>query len=61
MPIVDSKNYPAARPTRWTLFVRSFLPWQLVRFIIVNIKMTFMIVKSHGGRNNTVQEKEGRK
>lgn len=51
MPIVESKDYPASRPTRWTLFLRSFLPWQAVRFIIVNIKMTLMIAKSHGGRN----------
>lgn len=49
MGITIAKEHPAPRPTRGTLFLRSFLPWQIVRFIIVNTKMTMMIVKSHGG------------
>lgn len=53
MPLIESKNYPASRPTRMTLFLRTFLPWQFLRFIIINIKMTMMIVKSHGGRTKS--------
>lgn len=34
-------------PSRKIVFFRKFLPWQLFRFIIVNIKMTVMIAKSH--------------
>ena len=48
MQVTEAKTYSAARPTPTTLFFRSFLPWQLLRFIIINIKMTVMIVKSHG-------------
>lgn len=48
MKIVESKKYPAPRPSKTTLFWRSFLPWQIIRFIIINLKMTVMIAKSHG-------------
>ncbi|MAV90642.1 MAG: hypothetical protein CL676_04420 [Bdellovibrionaceae bacterium] len=44
----DAKKYPAPRPTKGTLFLRSFLPWQLLRFLIINLRMTVMIKKSHG-------------
>lgn len=48
MKIVDAKDYPAPNPTKMTLFLRSCLLWQLMRFIIINLKMTVMILKSHG-------------
>lgn len=48
MNVVDSQKHPAVRPTKTTLFLRSFLPWQLIRFILINIRMSFMIMKSHG-------------
>lgn len=51
MPIIESSHYPAPRPRRRTRFLRTFLPWQIVRFFWVNLKMTAMILKSHGGRN----------
>lgn len=35
----------ATRPTRWTLFMRTFVPWQLWRFARVNIKM-FRIIRN---------------
>ena len=38
------------RPTRRTLFWRTFLPWQIVRFIIVNLRISVMILKSHDTR-----------
>ncbi len=37
----------APRPTRMTLFLRTFLPWQLVRFVAINLKMLRLIAKSH--------------
>lgn len=53
MDIKSAKTHNAAKPTRMTLFLRSFLPWQLIRFIIINIRMTFMILKSHGRKVKT--------
>jgi hypothetical protein len=40
----------AIRPTRFTLYLRRCLPWQLWRFIIINLRMTVMIIKSHHTR-----------
>ena len=34
-------------PTRWTLFLRTFLPWQLWRFAVINLKMVDIIRRSH--------------
>lgn len=48
MTVTESKNHAAVRPTKTTLFFRSFLPWQFVRFIVINFKMSVMILKSHG-------------
>jgi hypothetical protein len=48
MSVIESKTYSAPRPTKTTLFFRSFLPWQLIRFLVINLKMTVMILKSHG-------------
>jgi hypothetical protein len=53
MEIYESKKYLAARPNKTTLFLRSFLPWQIIRFIFINIRMTVMIAKSHGRRVET--------
>lgn len=35
------------RPTRRTLFWRTFWPWQLVRFVLINLRISAMILKSH--------------
>lgn len=48
MSITEAKSYAAPRPTKMTLFLRSFLLWQLLRFLIINLRMTVMIAKSHG-------------
>ena len=40
----------AIRPTRLTLYLRRCLPWQLWRFIVINLRMTVMILKSHHTR-----------
>jgi hypothetical protein len=37
----------ATRPTRWTVFLRTFIPWQIVRFVVINLKMLRMIRISH--------------
>ncbi|USN98703.1 MAG: hypothetical protein H6810_11135 [Phycisphaeraceae bacterium] len=39
----------APRPTGWVVFLRTFLPWQLFRFVWINLKMIHMIRLSHGG------------
>ncbi|MCB9072263.1 MAG: hypothetical protein H6623_01480 [Bdellovibrionaceae bacterium] len=56
MSLIESKNYRAPTATPTTLFLRSFLPWQVLRFIIINIRMTFMILKSHGKKLKTVKK-----
>lgn len=33
------------RPNKRTLFLRYFLPWQIYRFVVINIKMLKMISK----------------
>lgn len=48
-PLYSPQHF-APKPTRMTLFFRTFLPWQIIRFIIVNIRMTGMILKSHDDR-----------
>jgi hypothetical protein len=37
----------APLPTPRTKALRTFLPWQIYRFILINIKMFEMISKSH--------------
>ncbi len=37
----------AAVPTRWTVFLRTFIPWQMVRFVAINLKMFRLIWRSH--------------
>jgi hypothetical protein len=34
-------------PTARTLFLRRFVPWQLVRFLFINLRMLKMIGLSH--------------
>lgn len=58
MTVTESKTYSAPRPTKTTLFFRSFLPWQFIRFIVINLKMTVMILKSHGRTIEPVKKAE---
>ncbi|MGC9199172.1 MAG: hypothetical protein ACP5E5_09565 [Acidobacteriaceae bacterium] len=39
---INTNEY-ATQPTRLTLFMRTFLPWQLWRFAVINIKMMMLI------------------
>ena len=34
-------------PLGWVKFLRTCVVWQLVRFVIINIRMTILILKSH--------------
>ncbi len=42
-----TEQFYATRPTRFTVFLRTFLPWQLVRFALINLKMLRIIHRSH--------------
>jgi len=44
-----TEQFYATKPTRFTVFLRTFLPWQLVRFAFINLKMLRIIRRSHGG------------
>lgn len=48
-PIEPAHNawFYATKPTRTTLFLRTFLPWQMWRFLLINLKMIGMIRLSH--------------
>jgi hypothetical protein len=37
----------AMKPTPWVLFWRTFWPYQLWRFLVINLRMLVMIFKSH--------------
>jgi hypothetical protein len=43
----DEKTRYVTKPTEWTLFLRTFLPWQLWRFAAINLKMIGIIRRSH--------------
>jgi len=34
-------------PTPFTKFMRTFFLWQVIRFIVINIKMLIVVSKSH--------------
>ena len=36
-------NVYATQPTRFTVFLRTFVPWQLYRFVAINLKMMMLI------------------
>ena len=38
----------ATKPTRMTLFLRTFLPYQMWRFLCLNLKMLGIIRRGHG-------------
>jgi len=43
------EHFYATKPTRFTVFLRTFLPWQAVRFAVINLKMLRIIRRSHTG------------
>ena len=42
-----SQNAYTPIPTWFTKFRRTCVLWQLVKFVLINIKMTVLILKSH--------------
>jgi hypothetical protein len=47
----DKTEY-VTKPTRPTLFLRTFLPYQLWRFAAINLKMAGIIRRSHNTDGN---------
>jgi len=41
------QTYYPPTPTRFTRYMRFSLPWQLVRFVMINLKMLKLMMKSH--------------
>ncbi|MGC8553374.1 MAG: hypothetical protein ACP5O7_10980 [Phycisphaerae bacterium] len=44
---MNSSQRHAPMPTASTRFFRTFLPWQFLKFISINLKMIRMIRRSH--------------
>ena len=42
-----TEQFYATKPTRFTVFLRTFLPWQIIRFALINLKMLRIIRRSH--------------
>lgn len=38
----------ATTPTNATLFLRTFLPWQILRFLFINAKILSMTLRNEG-------------
>lgn len=45
------ESFYATKPTPFTVFMRTFLPWQFVRFAVINLRMFVVIGKSHEGQH----------
>lgn len=43
LPPYMKESMYATRPTRLTVFLRTFLPWQILRFLLINFRMMRMI------------------
>jgi hypothetical protein len=41
------QEFYATKPTALTVFLRTFIPWQMVRFALINLKMLRIISRSH--------------
>jgi hypothetical protein len=48
-PSRTTESFFATKPTAFTRFMRTCLPWQLVRFAVINLKMIRIIARSHHG------------
>ena len=42
----EQAYYPPV-PTWFTLYLRTSILWQLLRFLVINIKMLILVRKSH--------------
>ena len=41
------QNYYPPVPSGFTKMMRTFFIWQIYRFVVINIKMIIIILKSH--------------
>jgi hypothetical protein len=48
-PDRERESFFATKPTAFTRFMRTFIPWQIVRFAVLNLKMMRIIARSHRG------------
>ncbi|HUW06778.1 MAG TPA: hypothetical protein VMW01_11015 [Williamwhitmania sp.] len=42
-----TQEFYAPMPTRATMFWRNFVPWQIIRFFVLNLKILRIVVKGH--------------
>ena len=42
-----SQNSFTPIPTKFTIFRRTCVLWQIIKFVMINIRMTLLIIKSH--------------
>jgi hypothetical protein len=47
LPSLDPAFAAVVRPTGLTVRLRTFLPWQLVRFAVINVKMLRILWRNH--------------
>ncbi|HQW65740.1 MAG: hypothetical protein SFU84_11065 [Gemmatimonadales bacterium] len=45
--MTSTKHAHVIMPTRRTVFMRTFFPWQVWRFVVINLKMLGVIRRSH--------------
>ncbi|MGC8548541.1 MAG: hypothetical protein ACP5M4_02470 [Acidobacteriaceae bacterium] len=54
LPPYMKESMYATLPTRLTVFLRTFLPWQILRFLLINFRMIRMIQineTTHGSKS----------
>jgi hypothetical protein len=44
---VDERQFDVTVPTTWTIWLRTFVPWQMVRFAVINLRMLRLIWRGH--------------
>ena len=49
MIVPYGEGFYSSVPTKTTIYFRTNLIWQFIRFIYINLKMIIMIRKSHHG------------
>ncbi len=60
MPRPNDQTFFVPTPSRWTVFLRTFLLWQLAKFVWINLKMVRMISIGNHGRAPEWQWREVR-
>jgi hypothetical protein len=43
----QAQAFFATKPTAMTRFLRTSIPWQVYRFLVINLKMVRIILMSH--------------